>query len=124
MAFILTDISNKEHELQINSWNWRPTLNLIGAADLVGEEKLELMGENIGIEVTQEEAQRIGTFLQEKIVPGMQPNERIQYDLTLTAEPDTGELYRDDLTKNYSVSYDWLKEFAAFCLSCKGFIVR
>jgi hypothetical protein len=46
-------------------------------------------------------------------------------NLTITDKPDDGTMYRDadEQWKNYSASRNWLEEFSAFCIRCKGFQV-
>lgn len=127
MSFILTDCSAKERELQINAWNWRPTLEIIDTFGIIDKERLELMGINtVGARVSEDEAHRIGEKIRDEILSKLMPQNRILYDLTITEEPDDFELYREESEawKNYSATYSWLKEFSEFCISSKGFEVR
>ena len=46
-------------------------------------------------------------------------------NLSITDAPDDKTIYRDndEEWKNYSVTHEWLEEFAVFCLKSKGFQV-
>lgn len=81
------------------------------------------MGYNMGQEVTKQEANLIGKKIQEDILNEMPKGDRISLDLELISEPDDFEFHRDDLSKNYSATYDWLQKFSEFCLKCNGFNV-
>ena len=77
----------------------------------------------MGHEITKQEANLIGKKIQEDILNEMPIGNRISLDLELISEPDDFEFHRDDLSKNYSATYDWLREFSDFCLKCNGFNV-
>jgi hypothetical protein len=72
-----------------------------------------------------QEAREIGEAVRERILPKLEPDKRIFSDLTVTDKPDDMTLFKDEdeQWKNYSVSYEWLKEFSDFCLRSKGFQV-
>jgi hypothetical protein len=76
-----------------------------------------------GVTIEEQEAHLIGRKIYEEILPKLQPNKRIFANLTITDEPDDGTFYRDpeNQWRNYSVTYQWLKDFADFCLQSKGF---
>ena len=123
MGFIITDNKDESKEISTNAWNWGPTVELLKKMDILDEERLELIRFNCGTEVTTEEAHKIGTFIREKILSRLEQNERVMLDMTVTDEPDDGTFHRDDLGKNYSASYDWLKKFSDFCMESSGFTV-
>jgi hypothetical protein len=81
------------------------------------------MNYNCGIEVTEEEARAVASFLEEKILPSIKPGERIMLDGTITNIPDGGIFYREpsEQFKNYSAREEWLRLFANFCQKCNGF---
>jgi hypothetical protein len=76
-----------------------------------------------GMKVDVDDAHAIGEALQKSIVPKLPENGRMFADLRITNEPDDMTLHRDDdeQWKNYSVSREWISEFADFCLRSKGF---
>ena len=124
MSFTLTDLASDEHEINVNGWNWRPTLVLIGAFNLIDEGRFELMGFNAtGVQIEVGEAHEIGRRIRDEVLSKLRPGDRVLYDLSVTDEPDDGTFYRDELSKNYSATYDWLERFAEFCLKSKGFRV-
>jgi hypothetical protein len=110
-------------DLQVNWWNWRPTLELFRAHSVLDEVKIEMMGANgTGVEATEAEATFIADFLN-SYVERLGPNGRVRLDLTITDEPDTFELFRNDPENNYSATVDWLRSLQRFCLTSKGFKV-
>ncbi len=126
MSFTLMDLSSESFELRSNVWNWKPTVEIIKSFDIVDEGKLRQMNYNAtGAQFSNEEAQTIGERIRDEILPRLVPNKRMFLDLSITDKPDDGTLYRDEdeQWKNYSASYDWLKDFSEFCLKSKGFQV-
>jgi hypothetical protein len=109
--------------VSVNAWNWRPTLELLRRSGILPEEELELMSFNGGgAQVTAEKALRVAEFL-DGYLAQLRPEERVTLDGAVTAEPDTGEFYRDDLARNYSATFAWLGRFRDFCRSSRGFEV-
>jgi hypothetical protein len=126
MSFTLMDLGSESFELRGNVWNWKPTVEIIKSFDIVDEGKLRQMNYNAtGAQFSIEEAQTIGERIRDEILPRLKPNKRMLLDLSITDKPDDGTLYRDEdeQWKNYSASYDWLKDFSEFCLKSKGFQV-
>lgn len=126
MSFTLIDMGRDGYEFRANVWSWRTTLEIIRSLDIINSSKLRLMESNgNGIKIEQEEAHLIGKTLYDEILPKLEPNKRMFINFTITDEPDDGTFYRnpEEMWKNYSVSYQWLKDFADFCLQSKGFQV-
>ncbi len=126
MSFTLIDLGSENYEFRANVWNWKTTLEIIKSFDLIDEGKLRQMNYTAtGAAVSHEDAQAVGEKIQNEILPKLAPNKRIFMDLSVTDKPDDGTLYRDEdeQWKNYSADYEWLKEFAEFCLKSKGFQV-
>ena len=62
MSFIL--IPQQGEDLQVNAWNWRPTIALLRHANLIDVQQHELMGRNgCGGKVDSETATKIADFL-------------------------------------------------------------
>ena len=126
MSFTLTDMGAEGFEFRANSWNWKTALEVIKDFDLISQGKIQQMNYNAtGVKVEQEDAQRIGEYIRDKLLPKLAPNKRIFSDLSITDEPDDGTFHRDEdeQWKNYSADHDWFKEFSEFCLKSKGFQV-
>jgi len=126
MSFTLIDLGSEKYEFRANIWNWKPTVEIIKSFDIVDEGKLRQMNYNAtGATFSHEEAQTIGERIRAEILPKLEPNKRIFADLSITDAPDDGTLHKDgdEQWKNYSASYDWLKDFSDFCLQSKGFQV-
>ena len=124
MSFTLHDMSSENFEFTANVWKWKAALEVVKSLDVISEGKVRQMGYNaMGVKIDQSEAQEIGEKIRDVVLPKLYPNKRIFADGSITDEPDDGTIYRDDdeQWKNYSVSHDWLKDFAEFCLRSKGF---
>jgi hypothetical protein len=126
MTFIL--VPKQGDDVQVNGWNWRPTLELLYAENLLSLENYERMGaQAAGGKVDAELAARIADVVERKLVQ-MRPGGRMRADLVVTAEPKQrwnsdakpGEI---DVNDTYSATYEWLVEFAAFCRRSGGFKV-
>lgn len=126
MSFTLIDVGSEKFELSSSIWSWKPTLEIIKSLDILSDGKLRQMEyAATGVKIELEEAHNIGRKIQEEILPKLEPNKRMFMDGSITDAPDDGTIYRDEdeKWKNYSASYDWLKEFSEFCLKSKGFQV-
>ncbi|MDQ3321073.1 MAG: hypothetical protein M3525_01255 [Acidobacteriota bacterium] len=126
MSFTLMDVSAENFEFRANVWNWKTALEIIKSFDVISEGKLRQINYNAtGASIEQDEAHLIGEKIRDEILPKLAPDKRIFSDLSITDAPDDGTLYHDEdeKWKNFSASYDWLKEFSEFCLKSKGFQV-
>lgn len=124
MSFTLTDLGSESFEFNANVWNWKAALELIRSLDILSEGALRQMNYNAtGVKISMMDAREIGSRIQKEFLPRLAPNKRIYADLTITDEPDDMTLHRDndEQWKNYSVGYDWLRDFTEFCLKSKGF---
>ena len=128
MSFIL--VPKEGEDLQVNGWNWRPTLELLFAAGVITEEDHEVLGCNgCGGKVDAEKAARIADVVAGKL-NSMNPGQRMLADLSVSSEPKklavfTPNMNADDIDTNnlYSTTFEWLDTFAKFCRSSKGFKV-
>jgi hypothetical protein len=126
MSFTLTDLGSENFELNANVWSWKAALEVIRSFDILSEGSLRQMNYNAtGVKISMDDAHEIGTRIKQEWLPRLAPAKRVYSDLSITDEPDDMTLHRDDdeQWKNYSVSHDWLAEFAEFCLKSKGFQV-
>ena len=124
MSFTLIDMGSENYEFTANVWNWKAALEVIKSLDVLSEAMVRQMGYNaLGIKVDKEEAHMLGERIRDRILPQLEPNNRMFADLSVTDQPDDGTIYRDEdeQWRNYSVGHDWLKEFSEFCLRSKGF---
>lgn len=125
MSFIL--VPKHGDDIQINAWNWRTTLEILRAENIIDPEALELMGLNgCGAEVDADLAQSIAEAVARQL-QGMRLGERVRADLQVTADPkkvvrfDRPEAI--DAVDLYSATYEWLVAFKGFCERCGGFKV-
>lgn len=126
MSFTLMDLGSENYEFRANVWNWKPTLEIIRSFDILSDGKLRQMEYTAtGVKLEKEDAHLIGEKIRDEILPKLEPDKRMFMNMTITAAPDDGTLYKDqdEQWKNYSVNYEWLKEFSEFCLKSKGFQV-
>ena len=126
MSFKLLDLGSENFEFNANVWNWKTALEIIKSLDLISEGKVRQMSVNAtGVKLDLDDAHLIGEKIRDQILPKLEPNKRMYSDGTVTDKPDDMTLFKDDdeQWKNYSVDYDWLKEFSEFCLRSKGFQV-
>jgi hypothetical protein len=124
MSFTLIDLGSENFEFQTNVWHWKTALEIIKSFDVIGDGKVRQMAYNAtGLKIGHDEAKMIGERIRDEILPLLAPDKRIFADLTVTDKPDDGTFYRDvdEQWKNYSATYDWLREFSEFCLRSKGF---
>ena len=128
MTFIL--VPTEGEDLQINAWNWRPTLELLFAANVISAEDHERMGSHgCGGQADAVKACRIAEVVAQRLL-SMNPGERILANLSVSKEPKklavfTPNMNADDIDNNelYSTTYEWLETFAKFCRSSGGFKV-
>jgi hypothetical protein len=128
MTFIL--IPKQGEDVQVNAWNWRPTLELLRAENLLTEENYErLAAQGCRGSVDAVLAHRIADVIERKLAT-MKPGERIRADLSVTAIPKEPQVFQpktkaDDIDINnlYSATYDWLTTFKEFCRRSEGFEV-
>jgi hypothetical protein len=92
---------------------------MIRNLDILSEGVAQMNYNATGMKISMDAARSAHS---KEFCPGS-PNKRIYADLTITDEPDDMTLHRDndEQWKNYSVGYDWLKDFTEFCLKSKGF---
>ena len=127
MSFILE--AKNGQSVQINAWNWRPTLELLRNAKIIDDETSEKMGIHGHGRVDAETARRIAEFLDLKL-KSMKPGERIRADLTVTAQPKKLAVFAPggseadiDAVELYSTTYEWLLKFRDFSRNSGGFEV-
>jgi len=131
MAFILT--SKHGEDLQVNAWNWRPTLELLHHERVLDAEQYERLGlHSTGVGLVDEAlAQRIADVLDRRLAAwSMKAGDRMLADLSLASEKKKpvvfspgGNAESIDGNDLYCASYEWLATFRDFCRRCGGFDV-
>jgi len=128
MSFIL--VLSQGEDLQVNAWNWRSTLELLLAANVITEDDHERMGaQGCSGKVDAEKASRIADVIVQKLM-SMKPGERMLANLSVSKAPKRLAVFEPnmnvediDLNELYSASYEWLEAFAKFCRGSGGFEV-
>jgi hypothetical protein len=124
MSYTLLDQSPEGFEFNANVWKWKAALEVIKSLDLLSENRVRQMAYNAaGVKIEPEDAHAIGQQIRDRILPKLEPNKRIFANLTITDTPDDGTFFsgEEEQGKNFSVNYEWLKDFSDFCLRSKGF---
>ena len=119
---ILLDLANEDHDCQINGWSWRPTIELIRSAGLLGDEQLNRMSASAcGGRVSADEAAAIARFLEENPLPRLNCDERIHADGTVSKIPSAPRLIsQTDSRELYAARKDCLEKLVAFRKACGG----
>lgn len=118
------DMGSENFQFTANVWNWKAALELIKSFDIISEGTVRQMGYNAtGVKVDTDDAHTIGEKIRDEVLPKLAPDKRMYADLSITDAPDDMTLFKDEdeQWKNYSVNYEWLKDFSDFCLRSKGF---
>ena len=128
MTFIL--VPKTGEDVQINAWNWRPTVEFLRTENVITSDHAELLAcSGCGATVNADLAQRMAAALEDKLST-MKPVDRIRADLSVTDIPKEPQVFGPDInpddidvTNLYSATYDWLVTFKDFCKRCGGFTV-
>lgn len=126
MSFTIIDLGQENFELTASVWQWKAALEVIRSLDIVSEGSVRQMTYNAtGVKVSIDDAHELGQRIKSEVIPRVPAGHRMFSDLSVTGDRDDKTLHRDDdeQWKNYSVSHEWLMEFADFCLRSKGFQV-
>ena len=125
MSFIL--VPTEGEDLQVNAWNWRPTLALLFAAGAISEADLEVLGcHGCDSNVGHEQADRIADIVARQL-GNMSPGQRLLADGSVSSEPKKAAVFSSSVSDGeelYATNFEWLDVFAKFCRSSKGFKVR
>ncbi len=124
MGVDIDDLRDRGRSIHANWWQWRPTVELIRSLGLFDGERLDHLSDGCG-EFTEAEARELAAALERRVLPGLQPGERVLLDGAVTQEPDDGTFHRapQEQHRNYSAGYDWLVRFVAFCKESGGLYV-
>jgi hypothetical protein len=128
MSFIL--VPNQGEDVQVNAWNWRPTVEFLRVENVITSDHAELLTCNgCGARVDTNLANRMAAVIEDKLST-MKSGERIRADLTVTAAPKTVAVFSPDMkredidaTEVYSATQEWLAAFRDFCRRSHGFLV-
>lgn len=126
MSFTLIDQGSENYELSASVWQWKAAVELLRSYDILSEGSLRQMEYTAtGVKVSVDDAHEIAAKLRSNTLPSMGTGKRMFADLSITDAPDDKTLHRDsdEQWKNYSVTHEWLEEFAEFCERSKGFQV-
>jgi hypothetical protein len=119
VSVILVDLGDREHDVMISNSGWRSTVAALRPCGVLHQERLEQLETAwLGQELTQKEARAVGQALVSGPLAAIYWSDDVY--------PPDGH-WRDAL--GGKPKYDqnvywpsWLRAFAGFCLTCKGFI--
>jgi hypothetical protein len=125
MSFIL--VPKQGEDLQVNAWNWRPTIEFLRVEGIIDDETSELLTLNgRGAQADADLTRRMAIAVERKL-QSMHPGERIRGDLSVTNAPKKlAEFHKPesiDAVDVYSATYEWLVQFKTFCERSGGFKV-
>ena len=128
MSFILVPAEGED--IKVNGWNWRPTLELLLAANVITKDDHERMGaQGCSGKVDAEKASLIADVVEQELM-SMNPGERMLANLTVSQVPKNLTVFEPNLNPSdidvyelYSTTYEWLETFAKFCRNSGGFEV-
>lgn len=127
MGFTIRDLDpvGGAGALDVNAWQWRPTLEIIESLGFGDETRAILMHySGVSVEFDRDEARAIARAIRERYLPRMGADTRLTADGGFIDEPDRVGFHRDDLSLNYSATRPWLEQFCEFCERCQGFAVN
>jgi hypothetical protein len=120
MSVILVDLGDDQHDIKVATGWWCDTVAIMRPLGVLGEERLQRLETYwLGQELTQDDARAVG----EAIVAG--PLSRVIWSDNVYPPDGYWMGYR-----SHSWNYDldtywlsWLRAFAGFCQTCKGFVI-
>lgn len=114
MSFTLQDA--KDDDFRLNAWNWGVLHHLVVRAAILPDQVWEPARYNAGAELDTEQIGVLADFLEQSLLPRLQPGERMYHDGSVTDEPDDGTFYREEgeMWKNYSLHHSVLIGVIAF----------
>ena len=120
MGVVLVDLGDDNHSIVVGNAGFRATLEILWPLPIVDEARRERLRDYWpGVQFTEQEARALGNEIIEHHIS----------DVNWLSDvfPPTG-YWKDFLSPkpvyNESTYWPgWLRAFAAFCLTCKGFIV-
>jgi hypothetical protein len=108
-------------DLQVSAWTWGPIHDLVAAAGILPADLWAMTRYNwTGAELDEQQTATLADFLESRVLTRLRDGERLLADGTVTDVPDDGTLYRDDLSKNYSVRREMLVRIIDFLRAAKG----
>lgn len=124
MGIHIDDLSNRDHSLRSNWWNWRATVEIIRSFNLFDDARLNDLSDGIG-EFSPDETRTLIEYLDLYVTSQLALGARVLLDGTITEEPDDGTFYRSSSEQhlNYSADREWLTQFVAFCKKCEGIYI-
>jgi len=120
MGVVLEDLGDDAHCIVVNNAGFRSMLEILWPLAIVDEIRRERLRDYwVGVQFTAEEARTLGNEIIEHQINDV--------DWLSDVFPPTG-YWKDALSPKLAYHESthwpsWLRAFAAFCLTCKGFIV-
>ncbi|MCP5425999.1 MAG: hypothetical protein H6970_13175 [Gammaproteobacteria bacterium] len=117
----ITITSQDGQRLGVNAWNWGVLHFIVEKANLFPEDTWE-PARYMGTDLTHEQAFQLADFLESKVLPCLEPGERLFFDGTKTHLPDDGTFYREpsDQWRNYSLHHEVLVSILSLLRNSRG----
>ena len=120
MSVILVDLGDENHDVMVSNAGWRDTVEVLRPFKVVDAERLQrLQTAWLDVQITQEEALAIGNALVAGSLSAINWISKVYPPQSFWKDPCGGKIQDYD-KETYRPS--WLRAFAGFCLTCKGFI--
>lgn len=123
MGIMLFDRKNQGHTFDVNSYHWRAIVEEIRRLSVLPNEVIDSLHEQFVGGLSLDQAHLVAKSIREKVLPSLEPEQRILLDGARTTEPDDFTLYKTGTDRNYSTDARALEEFAEFCGQSDGFAV-
>jgi hypothetical protein len=107
-------------DLKVSAWTWGPIHDAVASARILPTDLWEMTRYNSSAELDEQQAATLADFLESRMLARLGAGERLLADGTVTDRPDDGTLYRDDLSRNYSVHREMLLRIIDFLRAAKG----
>jgi hypothetical protein len=116
---ILVDLGDDRHDVMVSNAGWRETVAVMRPFGVLGEERLQRLETAwLGQQLSREEARAIGGALVAGPLSAVNWSDDVYPPAGFWTNPR-------GYTRDYDVAtywLSWLRAFAAFCLTCRGFV--
>ncbi|MFT3881814.1 MAG: hypothetical protein QM703_19410 [Gemmatales bacterium] len=120
MSVILVDLGNDKHDVMVSNAGWRDTVAVMRSFAVLEEEHLQRLETLwLGEQLTHEEANEIGKALIAGPLMAINWSDNVYPPVEFWTDPCKQPLVEYDLSTYWP---SWLRAFAGFCITCRGFI--
>lgn len=121
MSVLLKDQTG--NHLPVDVWNWAVLHHALASSIppiITDGERLARLRHNSHAEISPEEVKELLVLLKSEVLPKLGPGARMLSDFSVTDQPDDGTFHRENLDKNYALTYETLVKILAFLEHAHG----